>query len=49
MAENNSSVSAGTNNNNSLLSYVPPQTIPTKPSKLLKIGNFRLGKTIGEG
>jgi hypothetical protein len=28
---------------------VVPQTIPTKSSKLLKIGNFRLGKTIGEG
>ena len=29
---------------------VPPQQIPSNPSgKLLRIGNFRLGKTIGEG
>jgi hypothetical protein len=26
-----------------------PQNIPTKQSKLIKIGNFRLGKTIGVG
>jgi hypothetical protein len=29
---------------------IAPQQIPNNPSgKLLRIGNFRLGKTIGEG
>lgn len=26
-----------------------PDSIPTKTSKVVKIGNFRLGKTIGVG